>query len=371
MKKPLLLCTIFLFLAGCWDQRMLGDANLINIIGMDTTTDGKIESTVSVPKVSGGQAETQVMIAHIESATGETVRNSRNNLDKKMPENLDASKNEVLLLGEELVKAEIYPLLDIFYRDPSSALNTKVAITEGKTKDFIHLEIEGQPLISRYFLELIKSAETNTITPVINLQSLCSLIFDAGQDFALPYLRISDDEKSAEMIGLAMFHEEQLSGLLTSEEGMMFLLLADQKGKKVQITEKVESGSDSDRKNYITVIIKKTTRKLDIQAKGSQGIQVNLQIDLHANVTEYPKDQLNKKSTITHLNQKLSELLTKRAEETVSKMQEANSDLFGIGRRLMAHHPEIWEKTDWKTEYPKIQIKSKVNVTVETHGIIN
>lgn len=371
MKKSLLLCTILLLLAGCWDQRLLKDANLINIIGMDETTDGKIESTVSVPKAKAGQAEAQDIISQVESATGDTVRDSRSNLNKKMAENLDSSKNEVLLLGEELVKDEIYSVLDIFYRDPSSALNAKVAVTEGKTKDYIHLEIEGHPLISRYFSELIKSAETSTITPTLNLQSLCSLIFDQGQDFALPYLRITDNEKSAEVVGLVMFHEEQLSGLLTIEEGMMFLLLADQKGARAQITEKVGSGSDSDRKNYVTVIIKKATRKLDIQSEGGQGIQVNLQLDLHVNVVEYPKDQLHKKSTIKHLNQKLSELLTERAEETVSKMQDANSDLFGIGRILIARHPEVWKKTDWKTEYPKIQIKSKVNVTVETHGIIN
>jgi Ger(x)C family germination protein len=369
MKKSLLLCVISLLLAGCWDQRLLKDANVVSIIGMDETTEGEIELTVAVPKGSGG--ENQDLIAHIESATGETVRNSRNNLNKKMGKDSDASKNEFLLLGEELVKDEIFSVLDTFYRDPSSALNTKVAITEGKAKDFIHLEIEGEPLINSYFLELIKSAETDTTVPALNLQSLCSLIFDIGQDFALPYLRIADDKKSAEIIGLVMFHEEQLSGMLTSEEGMMFLLLADQKENKVQMTEKVGSGSNSDRKNYVTISIKKATRKLDIQSKGGQGIQVNLQLELHANVIEYPKDQVNKKSTITHLNQKLSELLTKRAEETVSKMQEANSDLLGIGRILMARHPEVWKKTDWKTEYPKIQIKSKVNVTVDTHGIIN
>lgn len=371
MKKVLLLFTMLLFLAGCWDERLLKDANLINMETLDETTDGKIETTVSVPKAKAGQAETQDIITNIESAIGDTIRNSRNNLDKKMAQNLDSSKNEVLLLGEELVKEEIYSVLDVFYRDPRSSLNAKVAITEGSAKDFINLKIEGQPLISRYFLQLIKSAESNTLVPELNLQLLCSLIFDEGQDFALPYLRLSEDEKSAEIVGLIMFHEEEQRGMLTSEEGMMFLLLSDQKVDLTQFTENVGSGSGSDRKDYVTVDIKKETRKLDIQTDGGKGIQVNITLDLEVNVVEYPEDKLNEKSTIEHLNQKLSEILTNRAEETVSKMQESNSDLLGIGRRLIAYHPKVWEKTDWKTEYPKIEIKPKVNVSVETHGIIN
>lgn len=370
-KKVLLLFTILLFLAGCWDERLLKDANLIMMATLDESTDGKIETTVSVPKAKAGQAEAQDIIAHIESAVGNTVRNSRNNLDKKMSQNLDSSKNEVLLLGEELVKEEIYSILDVFYRDSRSALNTKVAITEGSAKDFINLKIEGQPLISRYFLELIKSAESNTLVPESNLQLLCSLIFDKGQDFALPYLRLSEDEKSAEVVGLIMFHEEQQRGMLTSEEGMMFLLLSDQKGDIDQITENVGSGSGSNRKDYVTIDIKKATRKLDIQTEGEKGIQVNLTLDLEVNVIEYPEDKLHEKSTIENLNQKLSEILTKRAEETVSKMQESNSDLLGIGRRLIAYHPKEWEKIDWKIEYPKIEMKTKVNVKVESHGIIN
>ena len=69
------------------------------------------------------------------SATGVTPRNNRDLLSRKVPGRLNASRLRVLLLGEELAKQNFYPVLDIFYRDPLSALSCNIALVRGKAEE--------------------------------------------------------------------------------------------------------------------------------------------------------------------------------------------------------------------------------------------
>lgn len=53
-------------------------------------------------------------------------------------------------------------------------------------------------------------------------------------------------------------------------------------------------------------------------------------------------------------------------------MQAANCDGLGIGRRLIAMHPAVWESIKWKGEvYPNLPINVKVTVDIAGNGIIN
>lgn len=62
-------------------------------------------------------------------------------------------------------------------------------------------------------------------------------------------------------------------------------------------------------------------------------------------------------------------MLTTEANKIINKMQEANSDSLGIGRRINVHHHETWQKINWKEEYPNY-FKSKV-VEISKYGIFN
>ncbi|MDM5198552.1 Ger(x)C family spore germination C-terminal domain-containing protein [Fictibacillus enclensis] len=58
---------------------------------------------------------------------------------------------------------------------------------------------------------------------------------------------------------------------------------------------------------------------------------------------------------------------TKDANRVLTKMQKANSDTLGIGRKLIAYHPDLWKKTDWEKDYPNIDLSAKVTVNIVDH----
>ena len=63
------------------------------------------------------------------------------------------------------------------------------------------------------------------------------------------------------------------------------------------------------------------------------------------------------------LNKELSKQLTKEAKNN-TKTTKANCDAFGIGRHLIAYHPNLWKKKNWNKDYAKVKFKPEVEVSI-------
>ena len=76
---------------------------------------------------------------------------------------------------------------------------------------------------------------------------------------------------------------------------------------------------------------------------------------------------------VSQLEQFLSKEMTHLAEETLEKMQKARCDGLGIGRQLLAFHPDIWkkQKEDWGSNYQKVNFVTEVQVEITKKGIIS
>lgn len=59
------------------------------------------------------------------------------------------------------------------------------------------------------------------------------------------------------------------------------------------------------------------------------------------------------------LNKELSKQLTKEAKRITKKLQKANCDAFGIGRHLIAYHPDLWKKKNWNEDYAKSEVQTR------------
>jgi Ger(x)C family germination protein len=366
---------LLLLLAGCWDQRLLKNARLIYSVAIDLKDDGKLFSSVTIRSVqeSGGSQGSSVPVNDYLSATGNTPRQMRQNMDSKLSGEFEASKNRMILLGEKLSYQDIYPILDIFYRDPESSLGASVAIVDGKADEITKMKQKDEVLIGEYTFNLLKSGQKDTYLPKQNVQIICPILFDPGRDLALPYIYKSHSEVPTVGIkGLALMKNHQYSGVyLNKTESSLMLLMSNQKGKIARFTKKVKPSEKNRISQYITIDVLDEKAKLQIQQTASGKIKVHVPLHLKVEAIEYPTDQLIDKKTVLALNKKLSGILTKDANRTLNKMQKANSDTLGIGRELMAYHPDLWKKTDWEKDNPEIDLSAKVTVNIVDHGIIN
>lgn len=94
---------------------------------------------------------------------------------------------------------------------------------------------------------------------------------------------------------------------------------------------------------------------------------MNLGLELQAVVEEFT-DVLDEKEL--KVNQDLSDLLTKEAKTVVNEIQKANCDIFGVGRKLIAYHHNVWSNKNWSEDYRKVKFHTKVDVKIVSTGIL-
>ncbi len=375
MKKILLgIILPLLLLTGCWDQHLIKDAHIVYIAAFDKGENGNVRGSAVIRgfvasggEAGGGRPQNEFVIAE-----GQNLRNVRMNIDRAVSGTFTAAKTRVFLFSEDIAKEGLYPYLDIFYREPSSSLNARLAITQGEATEILEMRRVENTLIGEHTEELIRSSEINTIVPKLDIQAVCPLFFDPGKDPIVPYIVKHDDPKEEEVVdGVALFQDDKLTGKLDVEDSTLLLLLMNKKNKIVRIVRKVHNDKELDIENYVTIHVSKSQSKMTVNTTNRNIDSVSFDVKLKTNIVEYPADNLGSKKEIDKISKKLSKTLTKDMNEMIKKLQEANSDPLGIGRELIAFHPEVWNKLDWRKDYPTIPIKAKVQVKIGENGIIN
>ena len=285
-------------------------------------------------------------------------------------ESFDPAKLRVLVIGEELAKDNIYSVLDEFYRNPTNNLNGHIAIARGSASEVLTYQNPSETSISKYISGLLQGAVATTHATGENIQLICAELFEEGEDFSLPIIQVDEEKQLLRVDGMALFHEDSYSGVdITAKESMVFMLLQGIKGKSARLTRKVSDKYENERYNHVTINVLKLKNDMNIKAEGDT-VSADIDITLKVRVVEYPADHLEEKKTIDELDAKLSEEITKDAEKVVAKMQEANSDIWGIGRQVKAYHPEVYKKLKWNETFPEMEIRPKVKVEIVQHGII-
>lgn len=373
MKRNCRLCAvlvILLFMNGCWDQDLLKEARLLYGQAFDRAPNGELQATFIIRDVPS--SEQQSPKNDVIYTVGHTPKETHDHADEMLSRHFVTYKNRILLIGEELAKQDIYPILETFYRDPKSALNTRIGVAKGRAGDILSLKKVGNVLVIEELDELIKSKEETTTVPKVTLQKIYPVMLDPGEDFVLPYLM----EKGGR-VGVsqsAMFHDHEFTGTLTSDESTMYLLLKDDMGIVARFTQKISTQEGQQNgQDFLSFNVEKIKRKMHLQVQSGGQITVKLNLNMKVSVIEYPKDKLDKKKVVKELNQFLSKEMTSLAQETLKKMQKARCDGLGVGRQLIAFHPQTWkkQKKDWGSNYQKVHFVPVVQVEITRKGILN
>ncbi|MEC0229475.1 Ger(x)C family spore germination protein [Paenibacillus alba] len=345
-------------ISGSWDQTLLKDVRLILNTGLDEGPNTNMRTTfVVVDKKS---------LPRLMYADGYTARETRGNLAKQLTRVPDTSKNRLVAIGEKMAKNKLVTILDVFYRDPKSALSAKIAIIEGEAKDFLAREHKHKPNLIVNLDRQVISAEKATIVPIVNLQSILKLIHDPGQDIVIPYM--GPEDSGGVVKGVALFSNQSLAGFLSDSESSIYLLLAGQMGKTATFSLKTKKNKALG--SLITLRVYKSKSHMKLTVLHHQA-HVDIQVNMQAQVEEFPQNHLSDEKNVRSLNELISAEMTEEAVKVVQKLQQMNCDALGIGRQLIAFHHDYWKTLDWDSVYPTIQIDPHVHVKLTRPGIIN
>ncbi|WP_144511631.1 Ger(x)C family spore germination protein [Bacillus thuringiensis] len=357
------------FLSGCWDQEPLREARLAYSLGYDITEENKLQQTIELVKSSSGEQSS--FENEIHSATGYNIRDTSDSLKKNVTGNIRYFKYGVKLLGTKIQKKGILPYLDVAFRDPTNptALVKLIAI-DGETSTILEKKKVGNLLIGDFLKKKIKSLEDMSVFPKKTLETAVTKMLDPGKDFTLPSIKLKGKEVVTN--GIALFNNDKLTGLLPAQQSVLFVLLTGNMGDSAHITQKLTGSDSSNTSDYLTFEIshQKLKRELKITTDKKGTVFAHLKLKLQVIALEAPRDNLYKMGERKKLNKTLSKQLTKEAKKITNKLQTANCDAFGIGRHLIAYHPDLWKKKNWNKDYAKVKFKPEVEVNILYSGVL-
>ncbi|MED0992889.1 spore germination protein GerKC [Bacillus nitratireducens] len=368
VKLLFILCTSSL-LSGCWDQEPLREARLAYSIGSDITEENQLQQTVELVKSSSGEQSS--FENEIHSATGHNIRDTSDALKKNVTGNIRYFKYGVQLLGTKILKKGILPYLDVSFRDPSNPTAlVKLIAVDGETSEILEKKKVGNLLIGDFLKKKVKSLEDMSVFPKETLETAATKMLDPGKDFTLPSIKIKGKEVITN--GLALFNNDKLTGHLPLKQSVLFVLLTGKMGTSARITQKLTSDESEKTSDYLTMEVsnRKLKRELNITTDKKGNVYAHLKLKLQVIALEAPRDNLYKMDERKKLNKELSKQLTKEAQKITKKLQKANCDAFGIGRHLIAYHPDLWKKKNWNKDYAKVKFKPEVDVNILYSGVL-
>lgn len=370
MKKltMILLCCILL-LSGCWDAREFKEVKLGITAAYDLTDDGVYKNTILIPNVQNssqgpGKESTQFL-----TSTGKTSSQSRSNIDRRLSSTYSPAQLDVVLLGSNLAKQDIYPYLDAYYRDPRMHLDCVPVVLKGSAEQALKVVPESEVRPSEYIEGIIESEVETTNSVEVSLQSIGSELYEEGEDFVLPLMEVGDAGKTVSYEGLALFHKSSYTGKdIDYDHTTLFLLMKKVKGKVARISTKLYEGKKPEPDNYTTINIEDFSSSVKSKPDKQNKVRTDIKLELTVMIQEYPQDHLSL-SDLPEVKKNLEQALTDQANETIRTIQEANSDVFGIGRSMYGHYPSYWEKLDWEKDFKEIKIVPHITVNIRSRGI--
>lgn len=260
--------------------------------------------------------------------------------------------------------------LDAIYRDLRGPLNAVMAVVDRTAEEALTRKMDYEMLISEFYLDLLESASNVGLTKAENIQDICPFILTAGEDVAVPYVKVEDDGRVADVIGLALFTDDKMTGTLLAKEATIYLILDNEAPKRTKVNLKIFDDEAEEEKNIIDFAIRKMKRKMDIHVQDGD-VTVKLHYTLSIQIDEFAKNDLEREQFAKDVEERIAKVLTEKSEQVLEKMLAVNHDGFGIGQHVKAFYHDEWKQMDWKETYPKITMKPTFDVKMMTHGIIN
>ncbi|MER2190289.1 MAG: Ger(x)C family spore germination protein [Solibacillus sp.] len=341
-----------LLLAGCWDERLYKNSSVVSLTGFEGKM-GDMTAYYAYPEATTEAMQTILITGH-----GVSPRAVRQNAELKVEQTLDLSVLSTVLISEETAaQDDLYDYLDIYFRDATNPITSKIALMQGELKPFFELSEKQQSASGEFYNRFITSLEENSMVIPYTLQTASSILFEPAQDLALPYIKM-DEENRPIADGIALFSGRSFTGeSLSATQGVLLNILNESLGSAARISYLHEEGPASLRINQSKRNITVSENEIEINQK------------MEVILTEFPQDHLRDKQIRTELQQFFAEKIEKDMNEVIEKLQKAKCDALGLGRIVRAYHPSLY-KEEWSEHFATLNIPVKVEVEIVKTGIL-
>lgn len=370
-RKYFAIIASFLFLpaffVGCLDVEDIDRRMLVNPIGIDAASRGKLGISFRMPVVrpSGG--------THSPFASEKQGNNIYRLTDKNgiYPAIIDAQSRDehslflghcrAVIIGEFLAKKGLNGTIDFLERLPRLPPDAYVIIARPDAEHLLHVdwpEIELHDQNLRLFL-------SNTENPIPSLKrwELFGCIHESLHDPIIPLLEPSDMNTTVRQIGLAVFRRDRMVGMLNYEESiLMGLIRNDGQFGKIVLP---HSGIST---SFQFIKSKSSIRTLYEGQRPVFAIRVKLSTYLTELGSGY-KDPMDIKE-LRRLERNTEIYLQHKITELLIKLRNLRSDPVQLGNYFRIQQSRHFSMKNWPEQYRQAEFRVKVHFYIERMGVL-
>mgnify|MGYP002066972140 CR=1 FL=1 len=365
-----LICPVFL--SGCWDRKEIND--IAFILGTAVDKEGskyRMSVQIAVPRELGGSSGKSGGGKgwYIESKLGKTVRLSSLEIQRNNSRTINFSNRRSLIVGDELAREGISPIMDVFTRTLQNRLQSMMAVTEGSAYKILDTDAP----IEQFPTEMVRELIMNFTKEAISIKSVLNALLSDGIDPVLPLLKVDDSVpskvgepmKNVRIVGLAIFKGDRMVGTLKGDlVKIMILSMNQNRNTEMSIPAPEGEGDlvflfkESNARFVPTIRGDDVTMKFHIRMKGS----------LVENASNFsPTNEVGMRKLEKLLGDKVRKDLT----EVLDILQnEYHADSLGFGEIIHQHKPKEWDRLSsrWKDIYPHVKVEIETDVQLKTVG---
>ncbi|MFX3647174.1 MAG: Ger(x)C family spore germination protein [Paenibacillus sp.] len=374
----LLLCTIFM--AGCWDRKEINDIAFVIGIAVDKE-EGNYRSSlqIALPGQSGstgssggGGGTSGDKSWFMLSNTAKTLRGTTLEGQKSLSRKIYYAHRRTLLIGEDLARDGVAPMLDLFTRYPLNRFSALPIVTKGAAYEVMDTDAP----IEKFPSEMVRELCFLNMRNPRSLKTFIDAILSDGVDPFLPVAskvdNVPKDWKDAKtnikLDGLAIFKKDKLVGMIDKAPADA-LILAMGEANAPEIMVKAPRGdgdifiklNENNSSLHPSVKNDKVTVTVQLYAKG-------VVVDNESNYGDLREKEILK------LNDAIHKKIKGDIVEGVRLIQQKyHADILGIGRSIHQQLPKEWDKMKdrWDVLYPDVEVNVVPHVIIENVGVVN
>jgi spore germination protein KC len=375
----LILVVIVPLLTGCWSRTEVNDIAIVLGVALDKAENDQFELAlqIAVPKGLGtggsgqgaGSQEPTMMV----SAKGASIMEVYRIIQEKLPREVFFAHSRVIIIGEELARDGVSPVLDFFSRHRQSHLRNYLLFTKGKAINIL----KSNPRLESIMAEEIREQEKVGVGVQTQVRDFLKRMQTDGEEpvaaqiSILPLVEGEDSGTSKNVPavnGAAVFQGDELVGWMNDKEARGILWLRNElKSGTMDVTLSKEKGGGQ----IGAQIVKGSTKIKPILHNDKIKIKIKVygEVEVFENTTTL---DLSDPEIINTVHSEFEKDVKMRIQLTLDKAQkELNSDIFGFGQAVYRTSPKKWEnfyKKRWPEVFPELEVEIVPHITIKGTG---
>lgn len=391
-RRTAALLVLTALLTGCWDVREMNQLALVMAVGVDKGDEpGRYRVTVQIARPGsaggkgggggggGGQGAEPVYTA---SADGDTIFAAIRNLAQFTSRRIMWAHNNVIVIGEEVARDDISPVIDFFTRNQELRMRTWVVVAKGTdAKSIVSAKTGMEQIPADSISALFRYAQLPGESLTTDMNEVAAAYFSPDlhpviaamslRERAVPAADSQGEHGGAvqaELRGTALFQGNRLTGYIRQDAGRGLLWLR-QEMRNAAVT----IPCPENRPGKIAIEVRSPEVRISTAIRqGSPVFQVNIRAQGWLMEQDCPTNQMQILDLKDYAESAFAQEIQNQVEATLRVLQgELRTDAVKFGRLLHVQQPVWWRQNRerWNELFPDVTVQVNVRTGIPKMGL--